>query len=154
MAGRRSLLAPGRATARHPLGPDRAAEASAGGPGFLVHATDCAGLHADQFDLAGEMWAVVPASRGSVEVTSRNHDGVVAFRNELWNAETGYGRTRLDLAAWDPPRPAPGDGSGPLRAERPDPGPRPLHLGVEVGQRAAVVDHKGSALAAGPPGET
>lgn len=87
------------------FGPDPATKVSAGGPGFLIRATDCTGLYADQFELTGEMWAVVPASRGSVEVTSRHRKGVVAFRNELWNREAGYGRTRLDLAAWDPPRP-------------------------------------------------
>ncbi|MBX3283971.1 MAG: hypothetical protein R2746_12275 [Acidimicrobiales bacterium] len=87
------------------FGPDRAAKVSAGGPGFVVRATDCTGLYADQFELAGELWAVVPASRGSVEVTSRHREGVVAFRNELWNDQVGFGRTRLDTAAWDPPRP-------------------------------------------------
>lgn len=103
-AGGRSSLQDGRRPTIR-FGPDRATKVSAGGPGFLIRATDCTGIYADQFELAGELWAVVPASRGSVEVTSRHRKGVVAFRNELWNAETGHGRTRLDLAAWDPPRP-------------------------------------------------
>ncbi len=103
-AGGRSSLQGGRRPVIR-FGPDRAAKVSAGGPGFFIRATDCTGLYADQFELAGELWAVVPASRGSVEVTSRHRDGVVAFRNELWNDQTRYGRTRLDLAAWDPPRP-------------------------------------------------
>lgn len=87
------------------FGPDEATKASAGGPGFLVKVVDCRGVYADQFDLAGRMWATVPVSRGSVEVTSRTADGVVAFRNELWAPAADHGRTELDTEVWDPPRP-------------------------------------------------
>lgn len=88
------------------FGPSEKDQAPATGPGFLIKIEDCTGLYADQCKLRGTMFATGPKSRGIVEWFSRHKNGIVQFRNELWNQTAGPGtRQTLNYDAWDPPRP-------------------------------------------------
>lgn len=82
----------------------------AGHEGFLIRVSDCMGLYASQCELKGTMeWASEPRSRGLVEWYSRNRQGVVQFRNELWNGDQPGTRNTVDPSAWDPPVPGNND---------------------------------------------
>lgn len=88
------------------FGPSEEDGVPAAGPGFLIRVDDCVGLHADQCQLVGTMYASVPRSRGIVEWFSRNREGIAQFRNELWHRSAGPGtRETVDPNSWDVPRP-------------------------------------------------
>lgn len=96
----------GADSSRPPIrfGPSETDRVSAGGSGFYIRIDNCVGLHPEQCQMVGEMYASVPRSRGLVEWHSRGSGGVSQFRNELWAGGPDGTRTTIDTGAWDPPR--------------------------------------------------